>query len=143
MFSYLSHDPSCIFGTQKASNWCKNQKEAFFVSLNLRRIPPFIGYTTFTLLIHTLGGIPIERQEIFQEITKERARQEKIHPLPKIKKTDSADLMAVTQLIINSEFLSVLVEEIGEVAQALQGDGDLREELIQVASVSVRWLENI
>lgn len=95
------------------------------------------------MFIQIVGGILIDRQEIFQEITTERARQEKLHPLPKVKKTDSADLNAVTQLIINSEFLSVLVEETGEVAQALQGDGNLREELVQVASVCVRWLENI
>lgn len=86
---------------------------------------------------------PIERQEIFRAIEVERDRQEKIHPLPRIKKSDSPDLNAVTQLIRNSELLAVLVEEIGEVSQALQGDGDLREELIHVASVSVRWLENI
>lgn len=85
----------------------------------------------------------INRQEIFSEIETERDRQDKLHPLPKAKKTDSPDLDACTHLILNSELLSVLVEEIGEVASALQGDGDLREELIQVASVSVRWLENI
>jgi len=37
--------------------------------------------------------------------------------------------------------LAILVEEIGEVARALQGEGSLEEELIQVASVCVRWLE--
>lgn len=90
-----------------------------------------------------LGGILIDRQVIFQAIITERARQDKIHPLPRIKKTDNADTNAVTNLIRNGELLSVLVEEIGEVARALQGDGNLEEELVQVASCAVRWLENI
>jgi NTP pyrophosphatase (non-canonical NTP hydrolase) len=33
------------------------------------------------------------------------------------------------------------MEEVGEVGKAMQGDGDLQEELIQVAAVCVRWLE--
>jgi NTP pyrophosphatase (non-canonical NTP hydrolase) len=39
--------------------------------------------------------------------------------------------------------LAILVEEVGEIAQALQGDGDLQEELMQLASVCVRWLEEL
>lgn len=39
--------------------------------------------------------------------------------------------------------LSILVEEVGEIASALQGDGDLQEELVQLASVCVRWLEEL
>lgn len=37
--------------------------------------------------------------------------------------------------------LVVLVEEVGEVARAVQGEGELREELVQVAAVAVAWLE--
>ena len=37
--------------------------------------------------------------------------------------------------------LSVLVEEVGEIASAIQGEGNLEEELIQLASVCIRWLE--
>lgn len=37
--------------------------------------------------------------------------------------------------------LAVLVEEVGEVAQALQGEGDVESELTQVAAVAVAWLE--
>jgi NTP pyrophosphatase (non-canonical NTP hydrolase) len=40
-----------------------------------------------------------------------------------------------------NDFLSVLVEEVGEVAKAMQGEGDLKEELIHTASVCVRILE--
>jgi NTP pyrophosphatase (non-canonical NTP hydrolase) len=46
-------------------------------------------------------------------------------------------------MLVSAEFLAVLIEEVGEVGKALQGDGDLKEELIQVASVVVRWLENM
>jgi NTP pyrophosphatase (non-canonical NTP hydrolase) len=38
--------------------------------------------------------------------------------------------------------LRVLVEEVGEVARALEeGDSQLRAELVQVAAVAVAWLE--
>lgn len=40
--------------------------------------------------------------------------------------------------------LSILVEEVGEVAEALldrQSDDELRDELVQVAAVAVAWLE--
>lgn len=45
----------------------------------------------------------------------------------------------------NEKWLSILVEEIGEVAQAmLEGENlKVREELIQVAAVAVAWLECI
>ena len=39
--------------------------------------------------------------------------------------------------------LAILVEEVGEIALALQGEGDLQEELIQLASVCVRWCEEL
>lgn len=41
--------------------------------------------------------------------------------------------------------LAVLVEEVGEVAKALleHDDGDLRDELVQVAAVAVAWLESL
>jgi NTP pyrophosphatase (non-canonical NTP hydrolase) len=43
--------------------------------------------------------------------------------------------------IQQNELLAVLVEEVGEIGKALQGEGNLRDELIQVASVCVKWLE--
>ena len=50
---------------------------------------------------------------------------------------------AVTTWIYYNEFLVVLTEEFLEVVRALQGEGSLKEELIQVASVCSRWLENL
>jgi NTP pyrophosphatase (non-canonical NTP hydrolase) len=46
-------------------------------------------------------------------------------------------------LAINGEALSVLMEEVGEVATAMNQNlptGELRKELVQVASVAIRWL---
>jgi hypothetical protein len=63
--------------------------------------------------------------------------------MPKAKKSDNSDISAIENLIISSEFLAVLVEEVGEVGSALQGDGDLKSELIQVAATATRWLENL
>lgn len=66
--------------------------------------------------------------KIISGIIDERLRQDNIHPdFPGEKR------------------LAILMEEVGEVAKAIQ-NGDienLKEELIQVASVCVRWLEHI
>ena len=87
--------------------------------------------------------IKIDRQEIFDKIELERDRQDKLHPLPNFKKSENPDIAAVERMILFAEFLAVLVEEIGEVGRALQGEGDLKEELIHTASSCVRWLENL
>lgn len=58
-------------------------------------------------------------------------------------KTQDPELLTVAKYIRQNDLLAVLVEEVGEVAQACQGEGNLTEELIQVASVAIRWLEQI
>lgn len=83
----------------------------------------------------------IKRSDIFNAIELERDRQDKLHPLCKLKKDQDTEIQTMTCIINNSEMLTVLVEEIGEIARALQGEGNLEEELIQAASVCVRWLE--
>ena len=83
----------------------------------------------------------IERSEIFRLIETERDRQDKLHPIIQKKKDDNDDTIAVKNIISTNTLLAVLMEEIGEVAKALQGDGDLKEELVQSAAVCVRWLE--
>ncbi len=85
----------------------------------------------------------IDRKAIFEAIVQERARQDKLHPMPRQRKCEDKDVCAVQNMIMHNEFLAVLVEEVGEVGSALQGDSDLPEELIQVASVCVRWLEEL
>jgi hypothetical protein len=62
--------------------------------------------------------------------------------MPNRKKCEDADLNAVTAMLYHNEMVVVLTEEFLEVVRALQGEGDLQEELIQTASVIVRWLEN-
>ena len=89
------------------------------------------------------GVLNMERENIFRLIDEERDRQDKLHPLPKLKKDDSAESEALYNIIYCNEFLAILVEELGEVARALQGEGDLKEELVHTASVCVRWLEQI
>jgi NTP pyrophosphatase (non-canonical NTP hydrolase) len=68
----------------------------------------------------------MDRDIIFDAIIQERSRQDGLHDWNR-----------------RTNRLSVLVEEVGEIAQALQGDGDLQEELMQLASVCVRWLEEL
>lgn len=78
------------------------------------------------------------RDEIIQAIHKERERQENLHP----------------DWLGNHHGLAVLMEEVGECAKALyeytvgptedmeKWSKNLDDELVQVASVCVRWLEN-
>lgn len=83
----------------------------------------------------------IDRKEIFKAIEQERERQEKLHPQRKLKKSHDKELILMQTYIQQNELLAVLVEEVGEVGKALQEGTNLSEELIQVASVCVRWLE--
>lgn len=70
-------------------------------------------------------------------------RQETLHPKPRVKDTEPPEVKAMAHYLWLTEMLSVLIEEVGEVGKALQGEGDLKEELIQVASVCVRWVESL
>ena len=65
---------------------------------------------------------------IFDSIIQERNRQDTLHEWDK--KTNR---------------FAILVEEVGEIAQALQqrDNGNLEEELVHLASVCVRWLEEL
>lgn len=69
------------------------------------------------------------RKGLFDEINKERDRQDFKHPYPKGFPNDIR--------------MEILAEEVGEVAKAkLEGDqSQLRDELIQVAATAVRWIE--
>ena len=67
-----------------------------------------------------------QQDMIIDAILQERIRQDDLH-----------------QWTVKTNRLAVLVEEVGEVASALQGDGDLEEELMQLASVCLRWLEEL
>jgi len=87
--------------------------------------------------------LTIDRQDIFRAIELERERQDQLHPIPKRKKSENEDVEVMQNLILNMEMLAALTEEFGEVGKALQGDGDLIEESTQVASLSIRWLENL
>jgi hypothetical protein len=86
--------------------------------------------------------IQIDRIEIFDLIEKERDRQDMLHPLRIIKQTEDENVNVVAQYLFLNEMLSVLIEEVGEVGKAMQGEGSLVDELTQVAAVCVRWLEN-
>jgi hypothetical protein len=63
--------------------------------------------------------------------------------MPNRKKSEDADVNAVSALLFHNDMLAVLTEEFLEVVRALQGEGNLQEELVHTASVCVRWLENL
>lgn len=66
--------------------------------------------------------------EIINAIVNERKRQDYLHKRNK-----------------KEDYLAILVEEIGEVARAIQlkDKRNQIEEIIQVAAVAVRWLEEL
>ena len=68
----------------------------------------------------------MNQAEALNAILKERKRQDIIHP-----KSEDYD------------YFAVLIEEVGEVARAIQNEDyeNLQEELVQVAAVAIRWLE--
>lgn len=70
----------------------------------------------------------MDKEIIFDAIEQERARQDALHEWGN-----------------NTNRLAVLVEEVGEIGAALQEphQGNLDEELVQLAAVCIRWLEEL
>jgi NTP pyrophosphatase (non-canonical NTP hydrolase) len=68
----------------------------------------------------------MNQEIIIDAILEERRRQDRLHTWTN--KTNR---------------LAILAEEMGEIAAALQGEGSLEEELVQLAAVCVRWLEEL
>lgn len=75
--------------------------------------------------------IPGEMAEVFSAIITERQRQN--------------DMWGNHHTLSSKDWLPVLIEEVGEVAEAMfsSSNNDLREELIQVAAVAAAWAEHI
>jgi NTP pyrophosphatase (non-canonical NTP hydrolase) len=73
----------------------------------------------------------MNRNDIFELINKERYKQD-------------IKWGALPRCLSDMVWLTVLVEEVGECAQAiLKRDwNNLREEIVQVATVAVAWLED-
>jgi NTP pyrophosphatase (non-canonical NTP hydrolase) len=68
----------------------------------------------------------MNQEMIIDAILEERRRQDRLHTWKN--KTNR---------------LAIIAEEMGEIAAALQGEGSLEEELVQLAAVCVRWLEEL
>jgi hypothetical protein len=66
----------------------------------------------------------MKQAEIIKMIVKERERQDMLHPSNSI-----------------GDYPAILIEEVGEIGAALQGQGCLIDEIVQLAAVCVRWLE--
>ena len=77
------------------------------------------------------------RQDVLAEVGRERSRQEQLKAKGKFTYTCADAEMT------DGQRLAVLVEEVGEVARAMNDGKGLREELIQVAAVAVAWVEAI
>lgn len=88
----------------------------------------------------------IETMKILDAIHRERTRQERL------KENGRFRFTCADHGITEAEKLSILVEEVGEVARAVaeradlvtdKQRGDLRTELIQVAAVATAWAESL
>jgi hypothetical protein len=66
----------------------------------------------------------MKQAEIISMIIEERKRQDALHPNNKI-----------------ADYPAIMIEEVGEIGAALQGQGILIDEIIQLAAVCVRWAE--
>lgn len=75
--------------------------------------------------------------DVLGDVWEERQRQQELLEIKKIP-WDTSDPVIPTAMK-----LSVLVEEVGEVARAILEESNLREELIQVAAVAVAWAESL
>lgn len=82
----------------------------------------------------------MSRKSIFEDITKERVRQDEKHGW---QKTHGRHL--------NEWWLAILMEEVGEASEEMielhfegkESEADLRDEVIQIASVAIAWAEAI
>jgi hypothetical protein len=70
-------------------------------------------------------------------VTSERCRQVQLRTEGRI------PWSCADPLVSPGERLAVLVEEVGEVARALNDGVGLRDELVQVAAVAVAWIEGL
>ena len=81
----------------------------------------------------------MKREDVYAAIDTERLRQERLHP----GETCSEELM------IPEYKLTILMEEVGEVARAIldypssEFHSHLQKELTEVAAVAVAWLESM
>jgi len=83
---------------------------------------------------------PVHCDQILRELAAERVRQELLV------ESGKHDMSCAHPLKRNCERLGVLMEEVGEVARAIndgEPTGNLRAELVQVAAVCVSWVEAI
>lgn len=83
------------------------------------------------------------RLAVLKDISNERRRQDKL-------KAEGRFTATCADPISNDRRLSILVEEVGEVARAslgnagaVQDGGDLRKELVQVAAITLAWIEGL
>lgn len=82
---------------------------------------------------------PLARAMVFERVAAERRRQSELKASGKFAYTAADD-------VVGGLKLAILVEEVGEVAKALnEGDdlASLQAELVQVAAVATAWAESI
>lgn len=63
--------------------------------------------------------------------------------IPSTNSEDSQEIRVMKHYFYINEMLTLLIAEVGAIGKALQGEDDLAEGLLNIASVCAKWLENI
>jgi hypothetical protein len=107
------------------------------------KVGRYLGYTKSNLKFTRKKEIIIEREKIFELLEIEIDRNQKKYPKPIIGEAESSEVKALAHYLWLTDMLAILICEVGEVGEALQGEKDLPESLIKVSSMCCRWLETL
>lgn len=88
-------------------------------------------------------GNIIDRQDILQTIERKMTEYGSYIHVPSTSQEDNQELKILKHYFYLNEMLSLLIAEMGGVGKALQGEDDLAEGLLNIASLCANWLENI
>lgn len=92
---------------------------------------------------HRKKGTIIDRKDIFETIENKMNEHDFYIHVPNPNHDDDPELKILKHYFYLNEMLSLLIAEIGAVGKALQGEGDLPDALLNMASLCANWLENI
>lgn len=90
-----------------------------------------------------MSHIMNENRDVFSDIAKERARQEKLKAAGKFKWTCADNVQMALKLTVLAEEFGEVAKEVCEGYQDKASINRLRTELVQVAAVCVAWVESL
>jgi hypothetical protein len=85
----------------------------------------------------------MDKEEIFKIIEQKMHDYDSFMHIPSPSPEDSEEISLIKHYFYVNEMLASLIVQVGAVGKALQGEDDLAENLLSIASVCAKWLENI